>query len=159
LDVASELTIPLHHRHAAPHFQLRIRDAALLPHFTEGIDETFRINDFFAGTPVRGTGRIRGNISIEPHKRTTPTRSVVFRGNSTSSTVGSNSGVTVQSSASAAIRGIKTIQWRNTGLVSSPANATAEASVTFGGISAGGSRGRRNAARSEVYASRAEAER
>ena len=158
LDVASELSALWHQRHASPHFQLRIRDAALLPKFSEVVDETFPVNDYFAGTPVRGSGHIRGTMFIEPQRRATPAWNVVFQGTSTSSTIGSNSGVTVQSTANAAIRGDKTIQWRDTGLVALPATAAANAAVNFGGISAGGSRGRRNAAQSEVYASRSAAE-
>lgn len=159
LDVASEFSIAWHQRHAAPHCQLRIRDAVLLPKFTQTVDEQFPINDYFAGTPVRGSGRIRGTMSIEPQKRATAAWNVVFQGASTSATVGTNSGVTVQSTANASIRGDKTIQWRDTGLVALPATAAANVAVNFGGISAGGSRGRRNVAQSEVYASRPAAER
>lgn len=159
LDVATELSVPWHHRYAAPHCQFRIRDASLLPKFSEIVDETFPVNDYFAGTPVRGSGHIRGTMFIEPQKRATPAWNVVFQGTSSSATVGSNSGVTVQSHANAAIRGDKTILWRDTGLVSLPATAAANAAVNFGGISAGGSRGRRSVAQSEVYASRPAAER
>lgn len=159
LDLGAAISLPWHRNYDQPHGQLRVRSAAMLPHFRQPIDETFRIQDRFAGTPVRGTGRIQGEISIEPLDRVIPAWNMVFKGSSTSSTVGSNSGVTVNSSASANIQGSKVIEWRTTGLVTGPASASAQATVSFGGISTGGSQRRRSTAQGEVYASRAAAER
>lgn len=158
LDLASPWSVSWWAARRHPQLQVRLRPPVFKP---QDIDETYEVNDVYAGTAVSGSGRFTGRLTLEwSQQGPRPQLELKIQGEAVSSTVGGNSGVTVQSSSRATVRGGKVIEWTERGFVARPATVDATARVSFDAIDPGGGRARRrNAAIEQVYATRPAAER
>ena len=160
LDLGAELTLAHHRRHRFPHCRLLLNAQALAAAGDQQVDETFPISDVFAGVVSRGTGRVQGTLSLAAVvDRPLAAWELAFSGESTSSTVSGERGVSVTASARTAVRGAKRIVWQPLGIIGEPASAQASAAVSIDGIAAGGGGRRQSTARSEVFARRGAAQR
>ena len=153
LDMASAWTISWWSSRRHPQLQVRIHPPELESH---KIKEVYRIRDVYAGTPVSGSGRFDGLLTIDwSDKQMLPTLKLRLEGEATSDTMGRKDGVTVKSNALASVKGGKTLEWSELGWSSLPALAQASARVHFRSIDPGPVSGRRRSATiGQVYASR-----
>jgi hypothetical protein len=157
--IAPDLTTAIRLRISYPNAVVQIANRLLASHFAQPLEETFRINDVFAGTRAVGDGRLNGAVQCRPSSRAAAAGwTWLLEAKSTARTAGSSSGVVVASTGATSLSGSKQFSLNATGLSALPATADARTSIQFQGINAGGGGRRQGVAVSEVYATRPRAE-
>ncbi|MEX0679059.1 MAG: hypothetical protein WD063_18440 [Pirellulales bacterium] len=159
LGQASRLTASIRCGLSRPNLIVQVRKKWLESQFSQKFDEPYEVNGVFAGTQSFGSGRMVGTMRSE----ILPSGAVGqwllrIKGTSTARTSGSQEGVSVVSRATTRVSGTKPFLLDSRGLTPQRASAGAITAIVYESINAPGRARRREAAISETYARRPQAE-
>ncbi len=159
LGQSAPVTVSIRRSIMRPTVVLRAKSKWLEDELTEKMDETFKVNDVFAGARSIGNGRLTGTMEF----KLLPSSAVgqwlyLVDGMSRSSAVGSSEGVQVSSRTTTRMRGEKRFALDDRGIRGFPAKVSATSAIVYDSINAGGRRRRQSEAINQTYARRGQAE-
>lgn len=159
LGQASRLTASIRRGLSHPNIVVRVDRKWFESQFAQKIDEPFDVDGVFAGTRSVGRGRMVGTMRGEILPSTAVGQWLLrLRGDSTSRASGSQDRVSVVSRATTRVAATKPFELDARGLTLGRSTAGANTSIVYESINAPGFARRRNAAISETYARRPQAE-
>ncbi len=160
LGDAPQLTAAIRHALAGPDITLRADASLLSSMLSSRIDEPYRINGIYVGSPTVGVGRLKGSIAIETVASADSARWWLrFVGNSVATTTATSSGTTVNSHAVTDLRGEQLFALDCFGLAAQPSVASGNTKIIYDQIVVAGGPLRRRIAVNRTYGSRPDAER
>jgi hypothetical protein len=159
LGQSSRLTASIRRELSHPNLILQVSTKWLESRLSSKIDEPYDVNDVFAGSRSVGRGRLAGTMSgVFLPSNAVGQWELRVRGTSAARTYGGEDRVSVTSRAVTQIAGTKPFFLDVVGLAPQRAWAGANTSITYESINASGFARRRQAAISETYARRPQAE-
>lgn len=124
LDRVPELAKAIRDAHSKPNVKLRVGEGLVSRRFSQDVNEPMDVNEWILGTHVRGKAKTRGHISTDIVTSPNVARvDIVFRGTTTTRTVGRQKPVTVVSSSSTALEARKPLYIYPSRVTTSPAVA------------------------------------
>ncbi len=157
-DADRDLVEAVERRFVRPNFLVRVPAAGSVAELNGTLTETFPVNDVIAGTRVRGSGQLTGQLKSRFLPRVGQgILEVTLQGQTVASTTGYPRGFTVSSTGVTQLRGTKRLAIDPGGIRPVPATTTAQTQITYNGIYTPNTRYGQGV-RENVYASRHTAE-
>ena len=135
LDCLPTLTDEIRSFYDQPNVKLRVSESLLSRRFAQGVNEPISINEMILGTRVTGYGTTTGTITADIVPCETAARiDIVFRGTTTTRTVGRQKPVTIHSTGTTVLEARKPLFVYPRSVSTSPAKATAQTNTRISSI-------------------------